>query len=102
MSDMLHRLAEAEALPVTSDAPPGEEATPNVVNEAIPYDAGLQQDLIEHGPDALKEWGQIVVRGVRDPARYNSAVWFALAQDPPLQYEHVPDRDVVIIRFKEA
>lgn len=78
--EMVRRLAAADSLPVESDAP--EEAT-----NPVPYDAGLQQELSVYGPEALKEHGQIVVRGVADPARYNAAVWYALAQEPPLLYE---------------
>ena len=77
---MLHRLADAEALPVESDAP-------DSAGE-IPYDAALQADLMEYGPEALTLYGKIVVRDVGNPARYNAAVWYALAQEPPLHYEY--------------
>ena len=43
---------------------------------------------MEWGPDTLKQYGRIVVRDVRTPARYNAAVWYALAQEPPLHYEY--------------
>lgn len=79
-TDMQLRLAQAEALPVESDAP---EANTNTVS----YDPGLQQDLLEHGPEALREFGMIVVRNVADPARYNTAVWYALSHEPILHYE---------------
>lgn len=78
-TEMMIRLAEADGLPVESDAP--EDVS------TIPYDPGLQADLLEHGPQALKEYGMIVVRDVRRPERYNSAVWYALAQEPILHYE---------------
>ena len=76
-TEMMRRVAEAAGAPVESDAP--EELS------AIPYDPGLQADLLEHGPVALKEYGMIVVRQVAEPARYNSAVWYALGHD--LKYE---------------
>ncbi len=78
-TEMIRRLAAAEAIPVETDAPEQDSA--------VPYDPGLQADLLEHGPEALREYGMIVVRDVQRPERYNSAVWFALAQDPPLHYE---------------
>ncbi len=78
--EMLRRLAEAEALPVESEAPEAQDS-------AVPYDPGLQAELTEHGPEALREFGMIVVRDVGREERYNSAVWYALAQDPPLRYE---------------
>ena len=85
-SDYVLRLvANEEAMPVETDAPEqGSE---------IAYDAGLQVELLEHGPDALQEFGMIVVRGCGDEARYNSAVWFALGQG--LVYE-LKDSCVVI------
>ena len=81
----LRLIAHDETMPVETDAPEqGSE---------IAYDAGLQVELLEHGPDALQEFGMIVVRGCRDEARYNSAVWFALGQG--LVYE-LKDSCVVI------
>ena len=74
---MMLRLAAADGLPVETDAP---EETAGVV-----YDVALQAQLLEHGPEALQEYGMIVVREVGEPARYNSAVWYALAHD--LAYE---------------
>jgi len=93
VSDMLHRLAEADEIPVESDAPesPGE----------LPYDAALQADLIQHGPAALAEYGRMVVRGIDDPARFNSACWFALSYEPPLKWEH-DTRDMTIYAPEEA
>ncbi len=76
---MMRRLAADADAPTVTDAP--EDV------DAVPYDIGLQQELTEFGPDALKQYGQIVVRNVADRARYNSAVWYALAQDPILSYE---------------
>lgn len=78
-TEMMRRLAADADAPVESDAP--EDA------DAIPYDPGLQQELIEYGGEALREYGVICVRKVADRARYNSAVWYALAQEPPLRYE---------------
>ena len=75
---MMMRLAAAETLPVETDAPDEGSA-------GIPYDAGLQQQLEEHGPEALRDYGVIVVRDVAAEARYNSAVWYALGHD--LRYE---------------
>lgn len=72
-TEMMRRVAEAAALPVASDEP-------ETSSSGVPYDAGLQQDLLDHGPEALKEYGVIVVRDVADEARYNSAVWYALSQ----------------------
>lgn len=78
-TEMHLRLAEADTMAVETDAPdPG---------GGIPYDAGLQADLLEHGPQALKDYGMIVVRNVADSSRYNAAVWYALAQEPILHYE---------------
>lgn len=76
---MMKRLAAADTLPVETDAPLSTEANP------VPYDPGLQQDLLELGPEAMREYGMIVVRDVKEPARYNSAVWYALGHD--LAYE---------------
>lgn len=78
--EMLRRLA-AEESPTESDAPEADASS------GVPYDPGLQQDLIDYGPDALKTYGQIIVRDVQRPERYNSAVWYALSQDPILHYE---------------
>lgn len=86
---MVLRLA-AEQSPTETDAP-AEEASVN----PVPYDAGLLSELETHGPDALKEYGMIVVRGTGDTARFNSALWYALAHD--LVYEHRADADCVII-----
>ena len=79
--DMLRRLAAADGLPAETDAP-AEQAFEN----PVAYDPGLQQQLEELGPEALREFGQIIVRDTHDSARYNSAVWYALAYD--LAYEH--------------
>lgn len=68
---VLHLMAQADGQPVESDAPPE--------NRLPPYDTELQADLLEHGPAALQEWGQIVVRGIEDEARFNSGCWYALA-----------------------
>lgn len=84
-TEMMIRVAEAERLPVETDAP--EEGG------SVPYDAGLQADLLEYGPDALREYGMIVVRGVADPARYNSSIWYALGHD--LKYELKGDTVVI-------
>ncbi len=86
-TEMMRRLAAADTIPVETDAPEQDNA--------VPYDPGLQQELVEHGPEALREYGMIVVRDVGRPERYNSAVWFALAQEPPLHYE-LKDNVVVI------
>lgn len=72
MSDMLQRLAEAERFAVETDAP---EPTPG---GEIPYDTNLQVELLEWGPETLKTYGAICVRGASDPKRYNTAVWYAL------------------------
>lgn len=77
---MQKRLAAADALPVETDAPQASNGT-----NPVPYDPGLQQDLLDYGPDALKEFGVIVVRDVQRPERYNSALWYALGHD--LNYE---------------
>jgi hypothetical protein len=84
-SEMERRLAAADTAPVTTDAP-------DDVDNPVPYDPGLQADLLEHGPAALAEFGMIVVRDVRPEARYNSAVWYALAHD--LEFEL---RDGVVV-----
>jgi hypothetical protein len=78
VTEMMRRLAAADSLPVETDAPP-EDANP------VPYDPGLQAELLEHGPEALQEYGMIVVRDVQRSERYNSAVWYALGHD--LAYE---------------
>lgn len=82
---VLRMLVQAEDQPVESDAPDE--------NSGAPYDAGLQVELLEHGPDALQEFGMICVRKCGDEARYNSAVWFALGNN--LEYEL--KGDVVVI-----
>lgn len=74
---MVRRLAAADALPVVSDAP---EDT-----DTVPYDPGLQQELLDLGPEAMREYGMIVVRNVAVAERYNTAVWYALGHD--LHYE---------------
>ena len=80
MSEMERRLAAADD-PVASDEPEGDVNT-------VAYDRELQAQLLEHGPETLRQYGMIVVRGVSDPARYNAGVWLALAQQPePLPYE---------------
>lgn len=67
--DVLRLLAQADALPVETDAP---EET------AIRYDVGLQAELEEHGPDALKQYGTITVRDITSEERWNSALWYAM------------------------
>lgn len=79
-TEMMLRLAASDGQPVATDAP--EQG-----DNPVPYDAGLQQQLLELGPETIKEYGQLVVRGCGDPARYNAAVWYALAQEPILNYE---------------
>lgn len=66
--DVLRLLAQADEIAVETDAP--EQLT------AIPYDVGLQADLEEFGPDALKQWGKIVVRNILPEERWNSALWY--------------------------
>ena len=87
MSDeMLRRLADAELLPVETDAPPDGE----LESSGVPYDVGLQQDLIEYGPDALQRYGMIIVRDCgKETARYNSALWYALGHDLVYTYDGV-------------
>jgi len=80
----LHLLAQAETQPVETDAS---------VADGPAYDAGLLADLDEHGPDALQEWGMIVVRDIAREDRYNAAVWWALAHD--LAYENKGDSVVI-------
>lgn len=75
---------------------PEETDAPEDVGPA--YEPGLLVELEEHAADALEEYGQIVVRDVADAARYNTAVWFALAHD--LAYEH--RGDVVVITDPKA
>ena len=72
---MLRRLADADEIPVASDAPETSGAA------GVPYDAALQVELEEYGPEALEEYGKIVVRGVSDPARYNAGLHYALSYD---------------------
>ncbi len=67
--DVLRLLAQADELAVETDAP--EQAA------GVPYDVGLQADLEEHGPAALKEWGRIVVRDCAGEERTNSVLWYA-------------------------
>ena len=81
---VLQMLAQADEMPVESDAP---------LDGGPQYDAGLIIDLQEHGPDALKEYGQIVVRGTSLEAKYNSAVWYALSLD--LHFENKGDCVVI-------
>ena len=68
---VLRLLAQADGQPVETDAPTENTGLP-------PYDAGLQVELEDFGPEALREWGQIVVRDVDNEARFNSGVWYAL------------------------
>ena len=75
---VLHLLAEADTQPVETDAPPD--------NGLPPYDTALQADLLEFGPEALIEYGMIVIRNVDDEARWNSGVWYALGHE--LMYEY--------------
>ena len=81
---VLQMIAQADEMPVESDAP--QDGGPQ-------YDAGLIIELQEHGPDALKEYGQIVVRGTSLEAKYNSAVWYALSLD--LHFENKGDCVVI-------
>ena len=67
--DVLRLLALADTMPVETDAPE---------DVAIAYDVGLQADLEEHGPAALKEYGRITVRDVLPEERWNSALWYAM------------------------
>lgn len=69
--DVLRLLAAADELPSVTDAPEDADST-------VAYDVGLQADLEEHGPDALKEWGRITVRDVAPAERWNSALWYAM------------------------
>jgi hypothetical protein len=77
--DVLRLLAAAEEMPVETDAPPTDATS------TVPYDPGLQQELLDLGPEALTEYGMIVVRDVQKQERYNSAVWYALGHG--LRYE---------------
>lgn len=72
---MLRRIAADSSLPVETDAPGAD------TQSTVPYDAGLQAELLEYGPAALEEYGVIVVRDVSAPERYNSAVWYAIGHD---------------------
>ena len=88
--DVLRLLAQADELPVETDAP---EQTPVV------YDVGLQADLEEHGPDALKEFGRITVRNILPQERWNSALWYAMKWG--LTHDRVGD-DVILTDPQEA
>ena len=66
----------------------------------VPYDPGLQVDLEEFGPDAMQEYGQIVVRDTQREERFNSAVWYAHAHD--LAWTNRPDLGCVIITWHEG
>ena len=81
---VLQMIAQADEMPVESDAS---------LDGGPQYDAGLIIELQEHGPDALKEFGQIVVRDTGNEARYNSSVWFALSLD--LEWENKGDCVVI-------
>lgn len=59
----------------------------------IAYDEQLQADLIEHGLEALREHGRMEVKGMDDPARYNSAIWFVMAHG----LEYVRAGDLMIL-----
>ena len=86
---LLRMVANSESEPTETDAP--EDAFP-------PYDAGLQVELLEYGPEALREFGMIVVRNVGNEARYKASIWEALAHD--LVYEN--RGDVMIITDPKA
>lgn len=87
----MQRLAREELVSETSDDESG---------EPVPYEPGLQVELAEHGPAAMREYGQIVVRGTSEPRRYNSALWYAYAHD--LAWENRPDLDCVILTWHEG
>lgn len=80
----LRLLAQADELPVETDAP---------ADGGPDYDAALLAELEQHGPDALAEFGMITVRDVAAAPRYNAAVWYALAHD--LVYENRGDAVVI-------
>jgi len=88
--DMPHRLAREDALLDAIDDDP----------EDVPYEPGLQQELADHGPAALREFNQIVVRGTSERKRYNSALWFAHAHD--LKWVNRPDLDCVILTWQDG
>ncbi len=87
---MLKRIAAEDALHDALDDDP----------EDVPYEPGLQAELAEHGPAALKEFNQIVVRGTSERKRYNSALWFAYAND--LKWINRPDLDCVILTWQDG
>lgn len=93
-SEMMQRLAAEFAN--SADAPSEAEALlPNATSQSeVAYDVGLQEQLIELGPETLAEYGRIEVREMGDPARYNSAIWYALAQG--LRYDL---RDDVLVIY---
>ena len=84
--DVLRLLAQAEDLPADElgDGPPS----------TVAYDPGLQAELEEHGPAALKEYGRITVRGCEPAERHAAAVWYALKYG--LAWEAAPDGVIVI------
>ncbi len=92
MSDeMLRRLADQAAL---------EEALDMGEPDDVPYEPGLQAELAEHGPDALRDYNQIVVRGTSERKRFNTALWFAHAHD--LKWVNRPDLDCVILTWQDG
>ncbi len=87
---MLKRLADQDALADAIDDDP----------EDVPYEPGLQQELAEHGPVALREHGSITVKGTTERKRYNTALWFAYAHD--LKWINRPDLDCVILTWHDG
>ncbi len=88
---MLQRLAAEQDAELVGDTEPADD---------VPYEPGLQAELAEHGPQAMRDFNQIVVRGTTDPKRYNSALWYAYAHD--LAWENRPDLDCVILTWHEG
>ena len=95
-SDVLRLLADQDLQPTTTDAP---QETVDLDNP-VPYDAGLIAQLEEHGPEALRMYGQIFVRTDGEPGKYNAALWYAMAHD--LHPEHRPDLAAVVITDPKA
>lgn len=73
----------AEDIPVETDAP----------ENPTPYDTGLQADLEEFGPEALQEYGKLVVRNILPEPRWNAALWYCMKWG--LNHDRVGD-DLVI------
>lgn len=87
----MRMLEQAWQMPEATDSPEQQDT----VDNPVPYDAGLIQQLEEHGPDALQRFGMIVVRYDGNEAKYNSALWYAMAHD--LHPEHRPELQSVVI-----